>query len=626
MCGFVGILDFSKRINFTNATRANKVISHRGPDHQGDWSDNKHIYLGHNRLSVIDISYSANQPFQSEYNDSVIVFNGEIYNYKRLREELSFNSFITNSDTEVILYGYLEQGVEFFKKLRGIYAFAILDRRYNDKIILARDPSGVKPLYYREFHNSLTFSSEIKGIIATDNTNHPINNISIRQFLNLGYIPEPNTVYKNIYALRPGYYMEWSPDKDSTIKPFFQYSYEDWNSNTTIFNTQEISIKLKNAVRRNLVADVNISLALSGGIDSSIIYHLASQLNPNINAKTVSFSDDPKFNEADISKIYASRVAGNHEIINIKERLDLNLIDELFLHFDQPYADSSAIPTYLICKSVSKDSKVIIGGDGGDELFNGYPSQTWLNMIYPFSNKSLVSDFLSRIKYFFSDSNIRKTNRLINLMNYNYNPINFIYDWNSWLPQKSSISGISAFIDPQYSDHIDYYSELFSDEMPNSFKGKIIFDYFRKKLLSDYLRKTDMMSMLNGIEWRVPFLDEDLSKLAFSIPFDQKSNIFNGKIHLRSLHKKIYPQNTSFLPKKGFQIPLDTYISNKNKRLIAAEITKPNSYLAEYINIDYINYLTNQFINYDDPKHISRESIYQRILMFFVLQRWYDAK
>jgi len=626
MCGFVGIVDFSKKINMMKGHDALKSLEHRGPDAQGSWSDDHHIYLGHNRLSIIDVSKKANQPFLSSKEDALIVFNGEIYNYMELRKQLSFDSFKTNSDTETILEGYLEKGVEFFKKLRGIYAFVILDRRGPGQILMVRDPAGVKPLYYTVQNRTIIFASEIKAIKKLSIESNRINNISIKHYLNLGYIPEPNTVYKNIFAVNPGYYFIWNCNENILKKPFYQYSFDSYNSLSFKDNLEHTYQKIEKAMDRNLVSDVEVSFALSGGIDSSLLYYFANKKDNEIIAKTIGFSKESRYDETNISKIYSSRLKGNHEIIDIQKKIGLELIDRLFLHFDQPFADSSAIPTYFITKNISEYGKVIIGGDGGDELFNGYPSQNWLLRFFPFSHYHRTWGMLNCLGKVLPARNRRQLNRVKNLTKYHNDIMDVMYNRNSWFPLGSKIDGVNAFINPDINEQLESYRHIFEQDMPEKDEGKILFDYFRKKLLSDYLRKTDMMSMLNGVEWRVPFLDEDLSSFAFTIPFNQKSNLITGKKHLRALHKRLYPKHTSLKPKAGFTIPLDSFITKKNKKRMANEILKKESYVTTFINRSYIELLVEQFNHYNNARDISRASVYQRVLILYVLQRWYDTK
>ena len=376
-------------------------------------------------------------------------------------------------------------------------------------------------------------------------------------------------------------------------------------------------------MKRNLTADVDISISLSGGIDSSLVYYYANKHNPDILAQTISFDGHQDYDEAPISKVFSESLKGNHKISSIKEDVNLEIINKLFLHFDQPFADSSAIPVYFLNKYASKYGKVIIGGDGGDELFNGYPSQHLLSYFLPLSRFKNLWKILFKSRGILSENHSRMITRMYSLINRNNDPIEIMYHRNSWLPLYSTLDGNIAFNNDNETSHIDNYKNLFHEEIPIKNKYKIIFDYFRKILLSDYLRKTDMMSMLNSVEWRIPFLDEDLTSFAFSIPFSQKSSLKFGKIPLRYLHKKLFPKATSKLKKQGFSIPLDSYLKEDDKNYIVNEILKKNSIIYHFLNKKYVEELVNEFSYYRRVNQISRSSTYQRILMLYVLQLWH---
>jgi len=621
MCGFIGKISFDERPDLEKGKRALHSIKHRGPDNSDSWSDNKHIFLGHQRLSIIDVTDNANQPMHSNNKKVTIVFNGEIYNYKKLHKYITKEIMKTQSDTEVILNGYLEEGAQFFKRLRGIYSFAIIDRRKKIKVILARDPAGVKPLYISYDKNNIIFGSEIKSIKIISNRQYRTNKLALKQYFNLGFVPEPNTIYREINALEPGNLMIWSYNKKISNQSFFKYNYEEFNNYSFKENVYYTQQKMKKAVTRNLVSDVEISLALSGGIDSSLIYAYSRENNFNIKAKTISFSASKNYDESKISESYVKKIPGNHEIIKIDKNINLELINKVFLHFDQPFADSSAIPLYLINKHISKKNKVIIGGDGGDELFNGYPSQYYLKIVKSLNHNPRLWNLLSYFKELLPSTRRRQFDRIEGLFS-NKDDLEIIYNKHSWMPQNTSINGITAFKNPFDKKHFNDYKSLFDAEKPRSFESIIIFDYFRKLMLSDYLRKVDMMSMLNGVEWRVPMLDEDLSSFAFSIPFKQKSTFTKTKRHLRSLHNKIYNGMNSFKPKKGFSIPLDKYLNINDKKEMVNEILKKDTIVDEYFNREYIRKISSLFIECNDDRVISRESLYQRILMLYNLKIW----
>jgi asparagine synthase (glutamine-hydrolysing) len=591
MCGFLGAVDFDKRLEVIQPllSKGLKAIAHRGPDSSREELF-ENVYLGHNRLSIIDLSESGNQPMKSANSDASIIYNGEVYNYQELKKELSGIKFNSNSDSEVVLEGYLKEGTDYFKKLRGLYAFAIYDNRQNQKIILARDPSGIKPLYYFSKNNFHIFGSEIKALLPSVRNKITINENVIKTFLNLGYCPEPETVYNEIIALAPGSIYEISSQQ--TIKSSFKkYDFVSENSHDVNRNTIDTEKYLELAVKRNLTSDVEVAVALSGGIDSSLIYAFANRSDSDIKGLTVKFEDE-EYDEGELSKVYSKTLNGKHEFVEVESELNLDTLNKILLNFDQPYADSSAVNVYFLTKATGKITKVLLGGDGGDELYNGYPSMTWLTYIEKLNNNPLLKSsgnaFLKAAEKILNVNHKRSVKRIADLWKDDQSEL--LYDWHSWFPRKTMYNGNSPFLFDATSG-LDNYNKIFEDQQPASFKGKVVFDYFRKQMLSDYLRKTDMMSMLNSVEYRVPLLDEDLTDLALSIPFDQKSDLRVTKKILRDIHSKIYPSDTSKAPKKGFTIPLDSSLSREDFNLIKENILSPGNFLSEYISTDYVKFL-----------------------------------
>jgi len=357
MCGFLGAVDFDKRLEVIQPllSKGLKAIAHRGPDSSREELF-ENVYLGHNRLSIIDLSESGNQPMKSANSDASIIYNGEVYNYQELKKELSGIKFNSNSDSEVVLEGYLKEGTDYFKKLRGLYAFAIYDNRQNQKIILARDPSGIKPLYYFSKNNFHIFGSEIKALLPSVRNKITINENVIKTFLNLGYCPEPETVYNEIIALAPGSIYEISSQQ--TIKSSFKkYDFVSENSHDVNRNTIDTEKYLELAVKRNLTSDVEVAVALSGGIDSSLIYAFANRSDSDIKGLTVKFEDE-EYDEGELSKVYSKTLNGKHEFVEVESELNLDTLNKILLNFDQPYADSSAVNVYFLTKATGKITKV----------------------------------------------------------------------------------------------------------------------------------------------------------------------------------------------------------------------------------------------------------------------------
>ncbi len=626
MCGFLGAVDFDKGIEllYPALNKGLKNISHRGPDASREIRTNN-LYLGHNRLSIIDLSSDANQPMKSINSNAYIIFNGEIYNYKELKASIKKTTFYTNSDTEVLLEGYLIEGTDFFKKLRGIFAFAIFDNRFEQNIILGRDRSGVKPLYIYNKGNFHIFGSEIKALIPAVRDNISVNENVLRCYLNLGYCPEPNTIYNEIYALEPGKYVRIKKN-DVRKSNFFEFNFEKENNFDFKQNVERVEDFLRIAVERNLVADVEVAVALSGGIDSSLIYSYSNKVNKQIRGITIR-SDDKDYNEEEIAKIYSKTVNGKHELIDVGRELDLETLNKILHNFDQPYADSSAINVFYLTRATKEISKVLLGGDGGDELFNGYPSQTWLTYVDKLIKNKITKKggeaILDLAKIFANTSYKRLLKRITDL--WTDQSYELLYDWHSWFPRKTCYENQSPFLFDT-SDGVNLYKSSFQNEAPHEFKHYVVFDYFRKSMLSDYLRKTDMMSMLNGVEYRVPILDEDLVGFALSIPFEQKSSLRESKKILRTIHEKQYPAETSRASKKGFTIPLDTSLNKEEFNIIKEKIQKKGNIVSSYIKKSYVEFLFKALeSNAKSNGEISRAGIYQRILMLYSLSLWDNA-
>lgn len=627
MCGFLGAIDFERGVDriYSSLQKGLRAINHRGPDGSKETKlDNS--FLGHNRLSIIDLSQNANQPLKSIYTKAFILFNGEIYNYKELKADFKYLNFKTNSDTEVLLEGYLNCGINFFERLRGIYSFAIFDNRNQQKVILGRDPSGIKPLYLYEKNGLYIFGSEIKAILPAIRQEVTLNESVLKAYLNLGYCLEPLTIYNEINCVEPGHIIEIIERKIKKHN-LIKYTFTERNRFNFEENVLRAEEKIKKAVKRNLIADVNVAVALSGGIDSSLIYAYATQDNSKIKGITIR-SDDKEYNEEKIAKVYSKTVGGTHEVIEADSQLDLKTLDKILLNFDQPYADSSAVNVYYLTKASGKLTKVLLGGDGGDELFNGYRSQTWLSYIHQYSTGALIKKAgalaFNLGKFTLKSSQKRSLKRAFDLWIDRSHEL--LYDWHSWFPRRTNYSKGSPFLFNTYAG-LELYNSIFKNEVPAEFQQQIVFDYFKKQMLSDYMRKTDMMSMLNGVEYRVPLLDEDLVGFALTIPFKQKSSIRETKKILRTIHKKIYPSHTSNAPKKGFAIPLDTSLSKDEFHFIKEVLLKKGNIVQQYIKKDYIEFLFNGLDNrHNVQAHISRAAIYQRILMLYSLYLWDSNK
>lgn len=612
MCGILGIIN-PVSMSSDLFKSALDLLQHRGPDGYGIWN-NQQVWLGHRRLSIIDLSESASQPFVSTCGELTIVFNGEIYNYKSLSEGLTLR---TQSDTEVLLEGYKKYGVDFFHHIRGIYAFCIYDRRGSGHCILVRDRAGIKPLYYAADTNGLIFSSEIKSILPLLHQKPSIDEVSLKTYLHLGYCNEPNTIYKGIQTLQPGHAMVLNIETGTAITQVI----DEYNFNTisqtqaeALENTEKLLIQ---ATQRNLVADVNINIALSGGIDSSLIYAYANQHAPQpVNGITIS-ADDKQYDETSVAQAYAKHLRAPQQIVSTQIDQKLELLNTLLLHFDQPYADSSFIPFYFLCKAAKEHSTVLIGGDSGDEIHNGYSGFKLLPILGRIQQsvfKYPVLLFLTIGITLLTGGRKRQLKKIRSVLR-TRSIHSMHFRWISWFS-----NDIESYPMPPFKFTLtEPDAQRKSLHLP--IEKQLEYDYFNGRMVSDYLRKSDMMSMLNSIEFRVPMLDEDLTQYSLNIPAAYKSDRNTTKKILRTLHARLFPSELSKLKKRGFTIPLDTWLGAEHLQTMQ-QIIKQSSIVKEYVHEEYISYLF-QSIGKEDA-YTSRAGVYQKILILYSLAIWHQ--
>ncbi|MDQ3193636.1 MAG: asparagine synthetase B family protein, partial [Bacteroidota bacterium] len=448
----------------------------------------------------------------------------------------------------------------------------------------------------------------------------------LKCYLNLGYCPEPYTIYSQINAVEPGNAIEIGKHGVKRSS-FINYNFTAVNDFDFKKNVEITEGKFKKAVERNLIADVEVAVALSGGIDSSLIYAYANGADKNIKGLTIRF-DDKEYNEEEIAKIYSRTIKGNHEFVEVDTHLNIETLNKILINFDQPYADSSAINVYYLTRATRKVTKVLVGGDGGDELFNGYPSMTWLTHVEKLIGSNITKKggekILELANIFSNTSRRRLIKRILDL--WTDEPQELLYDWHSWFPRKTQFEKGSPFLFDTAAG-IELYKSIFKNHVPGGFKQYVVFDYFRKTMLSDYLRKTDMMSMLNGVEYRVPILDEDMVNFALTIPFEQKSTLKTSKKILRTIHSRKYPAETSKMSKKGFMIPLDTSLSKQDFSVIKEDLLDKGNIACEYVKRDYVQFLFKALEDRTGAENeISRAGVYQRILMLYSLSLWNETK
>jgi len=564
MCGISGL--FSKSIpkadrNAIIASMNNDLV-HRGPDSSGIYSDSS-ITLGHRRLSIIDLN-TGHQPMS--YGSYHIIFNGEIYNYRKIREELKplGHQFITNSDTEVILHAFAQWGPDSVKHLAGMFAFALWDST-KECLYLFRDRIGIKPLYYCCFNKGLVFSSEISPLFHVKEVSRDANKEALVNFFMFGYSIGPETAFKNIHELPPAHWAKFDGKSEPAITPY--WSPTEVSPFKGTFEDACISLDnlLNNVVKEHLISDVPVSTFLSGGIDSSSITAL-SEINysGNLEAFTVSFPD-VDYDECHWAKIAANHIKVKHSLISMNQQpLRMEDIEGIIKHVGQPFADSSCLPTYFVCKAASEKYKVVLSGDGADELFFGYDTFDWYSKIMFLKNIPLFIRKLCATLFElipdskFANERLRQAEKALRY---------------SYLAEDEAIIYLNAILDPSQLEELfigkfkgpkskEFLCLVAENRNSNPLRTMIKF-LLGQSLPQDMLRKVDRMSMRTSLEVRVPFLDHRVVEFAYSLPEDFL--IRNGvrKYILRSVMSKYLPEEVFTHKKQGFAIPLHYYYDKK---------------------------------------------------------------
>lgn len=561
MCGINGILELNshKKVAHEIIAKMNKAIFHRGPDEEG-YFDGGSIGLGSRRLSIIDIA-SGQQPIFSENNELVIVFNGEIYNYQVLKQILlrKGHRFKTNSDTEVILHLFEEEGENCVKKLDGMFSLAIWNVKKRE-LFLARDPLGKKPLFWAIVENKFIFSSEIKGLLSHKDFKKNIDEESLAKYFLYGFVPAPASIFKNIQKLLPGHFLTVDSIGNLKTKKYWELNYgvkEEFLDEKSL--EDEIIKYLEKAVEKRLVTDVPIGVFLSGGIDSGLVTAMMRNfISPSkIDAFSIGF-EEKDYDESSLAGSVAKKLEVNHHLKIFSKKDLLSLIPEVIDILDEPMADSSILPTVLLSRFTREKVKVVLSGDGGDENFAGYPKHLAHFLLEDFWLKKLPLSLFS--SYFSGKSALFLThaNRELYLRNQLWiNP--FSQD------EVEKLIGIK----PTFTDLERYHADF------NGRGADEAFFLDQKITLPDlYLVKTDRASMASSLEIRSPFLDKDLTMFAAKIPLKAKLKSFKTKSLLRNIARKYLPSEVIYKPKKGFGVPISLWLKGKEGNKILGILLK----------------------------------------------------
>lgn len=568
MCGFVGFCDDSKNKKKIIRDMAD-IIKHRGPDSDGYYVDNN-IALGFRRLSIIDLD-KGSQPIFNEDKNKVIVFNGEIYNYKEIREELKSkgHKFSTNTDTEVILHGYEEYKEDILNKLRGMFAFVIYDIK-EKSLFGARDFYGIKPFYYYYDNENFLFGSEIKSFLGSPNFKKELNKDMLSQYLTFQCSIGEDTFFKNTYKLLPGHYFIYK-DKELEIKKYYEVKLEpndDKSLNEWVSGIREV---IDNSVLAHKVSDVEVGSFLSSGVDSSLIAKLSSVDK----TFTVGY-DNKKYSEIDYAKEFSDKINVSNVSKKISKEEYFKEFSNVQYYMDEPLADASAVMLYFLSKTASKHVKVCLSGEGADEIFGGY------NIYHePYS----VS-WYNKIPYF-----IRKCIGILVYPFRNYTGFNFLYRrskkiedryiGNAFIFEPNDAKKIVNFNygNKTYKDFTKSYYDKVSDLDVVTKMQYIDFNFW---LIYDILLKADKMSMANSLEVRVPYLDREVIEYASKLPSKYKIVGNETKYAFRKVAKEELTDKVADKKKLGFPVPIrewlkedDVYQEVKNMFLESGYFFKP---------------------------------------------------
>lgn len=600
MCGIVGLVTKKEKENTIKLM--SDRIKHRGPDGDGYFIDGD-VALGHRRLSIIDLS-SGDQPMFNEDGSVVTVFNGEIYNYQELKEELIAlgHDFKTKSDTEVLVHGYEEWHTDLPKHLRGMFAFAIYDKNKNE-VFLARDNFGIKPLYFAKMNDTFMFASEIKAFLDVPDFEKVFNESILETYLEFSFVPTNETFFKGVHRLDAGCSLLYK-DGEIKLNKYFKLDFKEENMSFEDA-VKNISDVMKDSVEKHLIADVEVGSFLSSGIDSSYIVSLAK---PD-KTYTVGY-ENKKYDETMYAKDLAEKLGIKNESKIITKEEYLENISKIMYHLDEPTSDPAAISLYFVAKLASKDLKVVLSGEGADEFFGGY-NYYREEVDYKFYNKLpfCIRHAIGKVASIFPEGRgfnflVRRGEKLEN----SYIGVN--RNFSSKMAKKVLKNNYEL-------KAIDVTKDVYNEFKNYSNIDKMQAIDINFWLMKDILLKADRMTMASSIEGRVPFIDKEVFKVASHLPFDYKVTKENTKVALRAAAKEVIPTEAYKKKKLGFPVPVREWIKEGDFK---EEVEKTlNSDVAnKYFNTKIINKMFEEHVN-------GKKDNYRKIWTIYTFIKWYQV-
>lgn len=604
MCGFVGYIN--KNNNIKNEDIIEKMadrIKHRGPDDASYYTDD-FISLGFRRLSIIDLD-GGRQPILNEDESKVLVFNGEIYNYQEIRKDLKKkHKFKTDTDSEVILHGYEEYGTDIVNKLRGMFAFIIYDKNTKE-VFGARDYFGIKPFYYYTGENNFMFSSEIKSFLEHPDFKKELNLDALESYLSYQYSSLEESFFKNVFKLTPGHYFKYADGK-MDITRYFDYEFDYDDSKTLDEWSEEIKKVMADSVAKHKISDVEVGSFLSSGIDSSYIATIADVDK----TFTVGFDNGEKYNEISYAKELSEMIGVKHitKIISPEEFFDN--FGKIQYHMDEPVADASLAALYFLCNLASKHVKVVLSGEGADELFTGY--NVYREPIeYP-QYKKYVPYFIRRIvsKFF----GLFPEHRGINFFVRKGQKVEEKFIGNAKIFSTKERRRLLT-VKTNAPSEFDLVKPLYEKQDGMDEVSKMQYVDINMWLVGDILQKADKMSMANSLEVRVPFLDKEVMEVARKIPIKYKLREGTTKYALRKAASEVLPDKWSKKKKLGFPVPIRVWMKeDKYYNLILEEFTSDNA--CEFFN-------TKKLVKLLEEHKKGKKDNSRKIWTVYTFLRWY---
>lgn len=626
MCGICGLYSFSGPLIQPEPVlkQAVMTLKRRGPEVQAHYA-HQHVGLAHSRLSIIDVSEAANQPFVHEQGNHVIVFNGEIYNYRSLRDQLvaEGHSFRTQSDTEVLLKWIMHKGTEGISALQGFFAFALFNK-LDGSLLLVRDRFGIKPLLFYSDSDRLVFASEMKALLALGIPRN-LDTESMQVYFQLNYIPGPWSIYQGVLKLMPGHYM-LVKGKEVKTEPYYQIPDEPLAMYAGLSYDNAIKLlqqKLEEAVVKRLVSDVPLGAFLSGGIDSSVIVALAARHVDNLKTFSIGFRDEPMFDETPYARMVAQMHKTDHTEFSLTTSDLLDCMYEVLDYTDEPFADSSALAVYILSRETRQRVTVALSGDGADEMFAGYNKHMaewrarnggisaralrWMHPLLrplPQSRNTPMGNTIRQLYRFGEGMGMGQAQRY--------------WRWAAFASEEYPLQLLRQ-TDQFSPDYLRRKQELTKYIGTSKEMNDVLRNDMHLVLTNDMLTKVDMMSMANSLEVRVPFLDHEVVNLVFSMPESFKIDRLQRKKILRDAFRPVLPAQLYTRPKQGFEVPLLKWFRTELRQTI----------LDRWLNEDYI-----QGQQIFDPKVINNlrkklfsanpGEIHAQIWSIAVFQHWYE--